>query len=281
MLLIRRLIVAAAFPAALAAQSASVTIPKLPFPESAVRISVTLDMHFDVSAAALPAPIQMDVSSTAQYVRRTGPVDSLGGMSAELAFDTIATRITMNGTPMGQPLAGGGQQLTARYDSTGALVDLTVPPELERYATSIRQLQSSMLTTVPRGTMAVGDSLVTPFTAPVPFDIGMGASDSVALEGTMTHWLRAVEHDSGQVIAVFDQAMVAAINRDITMPALGTAKVSLRMTGGGTMKIDLQRGVVRSGSTDSRVDATMDLGAGGTMTMSGSIRTTSQGSPLP
>jgi len=280
-LLIRGLLLSTALPAVIAAQSNRVTIPRMPLPQSTARITATLDMHFDVSSPALPTPILMEGTSMAQYVRRTGPVDSLGGFSAQLDYDTLMTRISLNGTPMGRPMESGGARATARYDSAGALVDLTVPPELERFANSIRQLQGAMLTSVPRGTMAVGDSLVTPFEAPVPLDIGMGAGDSVALEGTLTHRLRAIKRDSGQVVAVFDQVLVAGVNRGITMPALGAAQLSLRMTGTGTMEIEVQRGLVRSASSDSKVDATMDIGAGGTVTMNGTIRTTSRGSPLP
>lgn len=281
MLLIRRLLLGAALPAVLSAQSTSITIPKLPAPGSTVRTTLTQDLHFDVVAPALPTPILLEGSTFARFVLRTGPLDSLGGMLADLTYDTLATSITMNGNPMGQPAQVTGQHITARYDSAGRLVDLTVPPEMERYLGNIRQLQSAAMSSLPRGSLSVGDSIVTLFQTPIPLDIGMGAGDSVAIDGTVIHRLRAIRRDSGQVIAVFDQLVQGTVNREVTMPMLGTAHVTLSMTGNGVLEIDVLNSLVRSGTTDSRIEATMDLGAGGTVTINGSIRMTSRASALP
>ncbi len=281
MLLIRSFLLAGLVPAALSAQT-GVTIPRLPLPGSAVRITVTQEIHFDVSSPALPVPVPVEGSTIARFVQRTGQVDSLGGITSELQYDTLAASTSINGTRMAHPVDLSGQRIRARFDSAGQVVELSAPPELEEQVANLRQLMTSSLGGLPRGTLVPGDSVVTPLRMPIPLDIGMGGAEPPILEGTVTYRLRSVNRNSGQVIALFDQISVGNLNGDITMPAIGgSARVALSMNGSGTLEIDVGNGLVRSGSTNARMEVTMDLGAGGTVTMTGSLRTSSQGVPLP
>jgi hypothetical protein len=279
-LLIRQLLLGVALPAVVSAQPASVTIPRLPLPGSAVRMTMTQDLHFDLSAPAFPQPMKLDGAVLARFLQRTGTLDSAGTVTSDLGYDTLSVSITVNGMAMGSPAVLAGEHMTIRYDSTGQIVEFNAPPELEQRVANLRQLLISSLGGLPAGTMSPGDSTVSQVSAPIPLDPGMG-STPLLLTSTVTSRLRSVSRDSGQVIARFDRASNGNLSGEVTMPMLGKGTMTLVMTGTGTMEIDVGRGLIRSGSHDTRMELTVDVGGGSTMTMVGSLRTTTRGEPSP
>lgn len=282
MLLMRRLLfVSMVLPSLAVAQKERIRIRSLPLPDVTVRMSVDQTLHVDVQSAALPAPMALDGTTLMRFSQRAGRPDTAGVISAQLTYDTLQIVMNMNGSPMGGPSGSelAGKTVTARYDTTGRLTDLALPPELERLATPMRNIFSSSLGALPSGELAIGDSVTTSMSVPIPIDLP-GASNSASVAWVTRFRLDRVLHEGAGAIAVFDILSQGTL-KQMLATALGNADVDLKMTGTGTMEVDVQRGLVRTGTTDTRLNMTMDLGGGSTVNMTGTTRTVTKGAIVP
>lgn len=281
MLLMRRLLfLSVLLPSLAVAQKERIRIRSLPLPDVTVRMSVDQTLHVDVQSAALPAPMALDGTTLMRFSQRAGRPDTAGVISAQLTYDTLQIAMNLNGSsmgPSGSDLAG--KSVTAKYDSAGRLMDLVLPPELERLATPMRNIFSSSLGALPSGELAIGDSVTTSISVPIPIDLP-GASSSASVAWVTRFRLDRVLHEGAGVIAVFDILSQGTL-KQMLATALGNADVDLKMTGTGTMEVDVQRGLVRTGTTDTKLNMTMDLGGGSTVTMTGTTRTVTKGSVVP
>lgn len=282
MLLMRRLLLLSmVLPSLVVAQKERIRIRALPLPDVTVRMAVDQTLHVDVQSAALPAPIALDGTTLMRFSQRAGQPDTAGAISAQLTYDTLQIVMNMNGSPMGGPSGSdlAGKTVTAKYDSAGRLMDLTLPQELERLATPMRNIFSSSLGALPSGELATGDSVTATMSVPIPIDLP-GASNSASVSWVTRFRLDRVVHEGSGVIAVFD-VLSQGTMKQILATALGNADVDLKMTGTGTMEVDVQRGLVRTGTTDTKLNMTMDLGGGSTVTMTGNTRTVTKGAVVP
>jgi len=275
----RRVLLAAALPGLFLVQKERIRIRALPSSDLTVRMGVDQTMHFDLQSAALPAPITIDGSTTMRFTQKTDKPDSLGVINAQLTYDSLQIVMTMNGSPMGPSGSElAGKTITARYDSTGRLVDLVVPPDLERLATPMRNILSSALGALPSGEMSPGDSVTITMNVPVPIDLPGTSTASVAW--VTRYRLDRVLHEGEDRIAVFDLLSQGSMKQPIVTP-MGNADVDLKMNGTGTMEVDVRRAVVRSSSIDTKLNMTMDLGGGSTMNMTGTTRAVTKGAVVP
>jgi hypothetical protein len=281
MLLMRRvLLLSVVLPSLAVAQKERIRIRSLPLPDVTVRMSVDQTLHVDVQSAALPAPMALDGTTLMRFSQRAGQPDTAGMISTQLTYDTLQIAMNLNGSPMGPSGSDlAGKSVTAKYDSAGRLMDLVLPPELERLATPMRNIFSSSLGALPSGELAIGDSVTTSMSVPIPIDLP-GASNSASVAWVTRFRLDRVLHEGAGVIAVFDILSQGTL-KQMLATALGNADVDLKMTGTGTMEVDVQRGLVRTGTTDTKLNMTMDLGGGSTVTMTGNTRTVTKGAVAP
>jgi hypothetical protein len=187
--------------------------------------------------------------------------------------------MNMNGSPMepsGPELAG--KTITAKYDSTGRLIDLVMPPGFERLANPMRNSLSSVLGALPSGELAAGDSVSTTMNVPVPIELP-GISNSASVAWVTRYRLDRVLHEGADVIAVFDLASQGTMKQPVATP-MGTADVDLTMTGTGSMEVDVHRGTLRSSSIDTKVTMAMNM-SGSTVNMTGTTRTVTKGAVVP
>ncbi len=276
----RALLLALALPGFFQAQKERIRIRALPSSELTVRMAVDQTLHFDVLSAALPGPVTLDGSTMMRFTQKTDKPDSAGIVNAHLTYDSLQIAMTLNGSPMGQSGDDmAGKTITARYDSTGKLVDLLVPAELERLATPMRSILSSALGALPTGEMAQGDSATVTMNVPVPIALP-GASNPPSVTWVTRYRLDRVQHDGEDLIAVFDLSSLGTMKQPVATP-MGNADVDLKMTGTGTMEVDVRRALVRSSIIDTKLSMTMDMGGGSTMNMSGTTRAVTRGVLVP
>jgi hypothetical protein len=270
------LLLALALPGLLPAQTERIRLRALPSSELTVRMAVDQTLRFDLLSAALPSPLTLEGSTTMRFTQKTERPDSAGMVNAHLTYDSLQIVMTLNGSSMGPSGSEmAGKTITAKYDSTGKLVDLVVPADLERLATPMRSILSSALGALPSGEMAQGDSATVTMAVPVPIDLP-GASNAPSVTWVTRYRLDRVHHDGEDLIAVFDLLSQGTMKQPVTTP-MGTADVDLKMTGTGTMEVDVRRALVRSSTIDTRLNMNMDMGGGSTMNLSGTTRAVTKG----
>ncbi len=275
-------LLALVIPAPLHAQPERVSIRTAPVPGLTSRMSITQELQFDISAAALPAPMAMQGTVLLRFTQRTGSPDSLGVISAELTYDTMAVNMSMNGVAMPQSTSLTGKAMVVKFDSAGTLLGVEVPADLEPLAGNIRQILASTLGNLPRNPIGVGDSTTVPLRTPLPFNaFGTSGAEAPVLEGTVTYRATRLIREGSDPILTLDQVVAGTMKRPVEMPGLGTAQVDLRMEGTGTLVVNASNGLVRSGRNEARITMNLDLGAGGIMTMTGTVRTTTSGTLVP
>jgi hypothetical protein len=273
---------ALAIPSVLLAQGERITIRTLPTPGLASRMTIGQEMHFDIAGPALPSPMAMVGNTRMLFIQRNGAPDSLGITASQLVYDTLTMSLTINGAAMGVPLDEVvGKPITLKYDPTGSLVDLRVPSDLDRFAPQLRQMLGSAMNALPTGPLAPGDSASASQKVPLPFDMGGTGGEAPVFEIVSRYVLQRITQQDGEVVAILDQVSQGILDRPVSMPGIGPAQVSLRMNGTGTVEVFTRTGVVRAATNDSRLEMSMDLGGGGTMTVTGTIRTLVSGSMLP
>jgi hypothetical protein len=279
MLLMRYLPLAAMLPGLAYGQKEKVRIQALPSSDLTVRMTVDQTLHFDVVSAALPTSVSLDGSTAMRFTQKTEKVEE-GAINAHLTYDSLQIAMSLNGSPMGPSGAElAGKTITAKYDSTGRLIDLVVPPDLERLATPLRSILSSALGALPSGELASGDSVTTTMNIPVPVDLP-GATNAAAVTWVTRYRLDRVLHEGEDLIAVFDLVSQGSMKQPVATP-MGNADVDLKMTGTGTMEVDVRRAIVRSSTIETQVNMNMDMGGGGTVTMTGTTRAVTRGAVVP
>jgi len=275
----RSLLLLIALPSLGAAQTERIRIRAISPPDVTVRMAVDQTLHVDETSAALPAPMTLDGTTLMRFNQRAGRPDSAGVITAQLTYDSLQISMNLNGSPMGPSGSDlAGKSITVKYDSTGRLVDLVLPPELERLATPMRNIFSSSLGALPAGELTIGDSVTTTMSVPIPIDLP-GTPSNAAVSWVTRFRLDRVLHEGDGVVAVFDVLSQGTL-KQMLATALGNADVDLKMTGTGTMEVDVRRGLVRTGTTDTKLNMTMDL-SGSMVTMTGTTRTVTTGAVVP
>lgn len=275
----RVLLLTITLPGAALAQKETIRIRALPSSDLTVRMTVDQTLHFDVVSVALPAPVALDGTIAMRFTQKTGKPDGAGVIEAQLTYDSLQMVMNLNGSPMGPSGSElAGKTIIAKYDSAGRLIDLVMPPGLEALANPMRNSLSSALGALPSGELAVGDSVSTTMNVPVPIELP-GISNSASVAWVTRYRLDRVRHEGGDVIAVFDLSSQGTMKQPVATP-MGTADVDLKMTGTGSMEVDVRRGTVRSSSIDTKVTMAMDM-SGSTVNMTGTTRTVTTGVVVP
>jgi len=176
-------------------------------------------------------------------------------------YDDATMDATINGQklPMADPLAlVKGREFTFIYDRDGHIVDFTsdLPAQM---SDTLKPMLSSMLGATGPLTLAVGETVTRPITVPLPLP-GVG-SRTIGYETRFT--LNSVTSEGGARVAHLTTAMTGRTAQPLATPdaAAPPAAMDMRIEGTGSMDVDIDRGVVRSGQTDMTFDAGL-TGAG-------------------
>lgn len=261
-------------PATLVAQE-KLALRASPKPNQVIRFTMTQYLDFDVTMpggtmGAMKVGGQMVFSG----LQKVGAPDAKGQISAEITMDTVTMNVTMNGAPTGSPGLGDqlvGKTFTVIYDREGKVVDVKSPPGTEAMGDP-KQMISSITGLIPTGMLAVGDSVTIPLSIPIPVPLP-GTKGPTSLDSKVTSKLTGITSEGGDRIATLAQTTEGQLNS----PGSG---LELKMTGTGTVQLNVDKGFVKTGDSTAKMDVSM-LMQGMAMKMNGTVHVVMTGTSRP
>ena len=273
------------FPAALGAQE-RITLRAVPVPNQVIRTSMTQDLSFDVvmdGSGMGPTKVEGQVGLTG--TQRVGPRDAQGRVTSELTVDTVTMELKMNGVPRPAPeeLARlRGQTFTVVYDAGGKVVDVTASAGMGPAGVTAKNMISTFAQSIPSATLGIGDTITVQLAVPRPIPIP-GIDTPTTLDSKTTSKLVSIVREGSDRIATLEQRTEAEAIRTLEVPSpsgMVSANLELRMTGGGNMQLNVDKGFVKSASSDLKLDTTM-LMQGMSMKLNGTIHMVVTGTSQP
>jgi hypothetical protein len=151
------------------------------------------------------------------------------------------------------------------FDKEGNVVDVKVPPEVEIPADTLKQMMVSMYNNLPRIPLAIGETATMPFSMALPIPtLGAGPLN---MDGQSKFKLVSISRESEESLARFEQTVEASLVTMIeveTPDGKGKVNVDFKLTGGGALQLNLDRGILKSGEMLTTID--------GKMTMAGDVQ---------
>lgn len=280
------LLAVALLPVALAAQE-RVALRPLPSPNQTIKIALTSSQSFGMAMENLPAPMQIDGSTTFRATQTVGSPDAEGRLRVTIRYDSVTMVMTLNGNSIGVEAAAKKLQdstITALLDREGKVIALRLPASLDSLDATVRQMITALAGGLPSVTLAVGDTVSTTLSVPLPMQIpGMPMGQPITMETRNRFKLTAIEREGGDRVAVLSQTTDASLVHTMDIPTpVGnvSAQIDLKMNGPGTLRWNVDRGFIQLSSTDLTMDMTMVLSGPQTVTMKmqGTVRTVVTGS---
>jgi hypothetical protein len=237
--------------AAGAAAQSRVAIRPAPKPGEAIQITAHQEILLRTGPnAEEPGPAQMRNSNEIAYTQKNGTFDAQGRLEAQITVERLTLDESMGGrprNPSADPATVAGRVLLATFDRTGKLLSLKVPPEIDRNLSArMTQLLAGaygMLNFIPVAELKAGEE--TTMTSELPMRLPGGTAQQ-PLEAKVNVTLRAVDRQGRDRIAHLQQAI------DVT-----TSTSQVKVTGGGTMDVNLERGFMSAADTEWRIAGTM------------------------
>ena len=253
----------------LAAQGEKITLNLRPAPNQVIRAGMTQRMAFDMTAEGLPnGPMKIEGLTALQGIQRIGAPDAQGIITGEFTIDSVTMDMLLNGSPMPVlPMESlKGQTVAVSFDSTGKLLDVKGTAENETMLSAMKNMIGRLVGSLPNATLAIGDTVSAPLSMAIPIpNLGLGTQTN--LEGRSRFKLVAIGRDGSDRIATLELATEATMS----------GSVDMHMTGSGSMQWNVEKGFVKTGNNDMKVEMTMTLPGAGAMHMSGTILMTMTG----
>ena len=256
---------------AVIAQSEKVSIRMAPRPDQSTRVTMTQEMVIDMTvdgAAAVPGltPMRMSMTSTMGMTQKTGAIKPDGTVDAELTYDQIRAEMTMNGQPMpagdmNNPLVG--KPVIVTYSRNGEMVDIKGLPATGLTDEAFKQMLGSFYGNLPAVALSVGETTTTPMDFGLPLPLPLPGAGPMKMTGETRTKLVSIDKDVRGRSARFDSAIDGKMVMELGSPD-GKAKMVMNFSlgGTGTMVMDLDKGMLRSGLTTSTLVGKMDTPAG-------------------
>ena len=265
----------------LAAQSGErISLGRAPAPNQTIKFHIVQDTALEVAVSNSPAgshePTKMGGRTQIDLTMKVGAADAEGCLSAELAYDTVTTSMTVNGAPLsaGDAVARlQGVTLTATYDAQGALLDVKGADSLAGSGVNLKELMTTLAARVPTASLAIGETAAFPIDMAFPLPIPGGQSPRLTGEGV--YKLVSMAHDGDGRIANLDYTANAKMVSDVPFGDGGSVRLEIRMTGVGTGRWHVDRGYVKGSDQTMTFDGTFSGGMD--MTAHGTIRVQMEG----
>lgn len=252
------------------AQSERVSVRMAPRPDQTVRMTMVQELNMEIAfdaASAPPAvagPMTLSTRTTIAMSQKTGSARPDGTVEAEIAYDDIRVEGSMNGQALpATDLANvlRGLTMVVVYDKDGSVVDVTSPTAPGVTPEAIRQLINGFYGVLPAASLAVGETT----SAPLDFDlpIGIPGAPPMKMDGEVRLKLVSIGDEAGRRSARFESTLDGKVVSGLPGAAgAGQASMNFTMTGDGTWLIDMDRGVMRTGTATNRFDGTVATSAG-------------------
>jgi hypothetical protein len=213
-----------------------------PKPGQIVQVTTmqSVSMSGNIGSADRPVDAQMSTETVFVYTQANGRFDERDRMESNLTIQRIELKQTVNGT-LAAPTNTGhlvGRSITAVFDRGGKLVDVRVPEDLQQTASVLKQMVAiayGAVNFLPAASMAIGDTETTPSTIPMRLPGGTTAPYQTQTSTT----LRAVNQSGSDRVAHFEQRIESTTPSDV-----------LKVNGGGTIEVNLDRGFVLASETE-------------------------------
>jgi hypothetical protein len=199
-----------------------------------------------------PGPAVLDSHNVLAFTQTNGTFDDRGRMNVQIVIDRLEINQTF-GIQQKQPpdpSALKGRSVDVTLDRTGKLVGLKLPSDLSDVSAPLAQLLAGafgIMNFVPTAELAVGQDTTTESELPMRLP-GAGSSP---MEARTTVTLRAIDRTAGERIA-----------RLVDTIQVGTSSAQLKVSGGGTIDVNLDRGFVSGTETEWKLSGTIPTVAG-------------------
>jgi hypothetical protein len=255
----------ALFSSTLAAQGEKITLRTTPAPNQTIRIGMTQNMSFDAASGALPSGTMKIEGVTAfQGTQRVGAPDAQGRITTEFSIDSMTIAMTLNGSPLPSPPLDSlkGKSFTVVYDATGKVEEVKASGETGAAMNSVKSMMGQLAGNLPNATLGIGDSISVPVSLSIPVPGLSSGGEPINLEGSNTFKLVATGRDGSDRLATLELRTEAGMSGNL----------SLHMSGTGSMQWNVDKGFIKAGSNDLKLDLTMTMPGGtGTMNLNGTI----------
>lgn len=246
------LIVGASLNAASATQAAAqgerVVIRTVPSPDQVVVTRSTQDITMNLEGQpGLPVNGVIVNKTTFATTMKAGSPNAQGQTEVRYTLDTFNIETTFNGAPMpvgnvGRDLAG--QTVSITFDDADHVVDVQASNPM------LRPLLSSGFFSVPKMTLAIGESTSVRNQMPIP--LPAATSLNATLESTYT--LQSVTTEPAGRVAHLGIAITGGMEQ-AAAPAGSPMSITVTVSGNGTMDVNLDAGYVLRQDTNSTFDA--------------------------
>ena len=282
----RWLLALLAVPGSLAAQQ-RITLRAGPAPNQTIRLELMQDLLLDMTMpGAGMGPMSLEGRLHLIGLEKVGTPDPEGRLSADLSVEQVTLDMKMNGVTRPAPEAVEqlqGKTFVIVYDARGRVVEVKPPEGLAASAASAQAVVAAAVSAIPSGSLAVGDTLTVPVSLPVPIPVVGDPAKPLLIEMRTTSKLVAIEGEGADRIATLEQTTAGGAKTTLDMTGPGgtvTTDVDLRMTGTGTLQLNVDKGFVKTGGRDMKLEMTL-LMSGMTMTLNGTIHLVVTGTPQP
>lgn len=253
------------------AQGDKVIIRLLPKPNQTVRFEMTQEMNMDVVYEGAPDVAgqassnveKMTGKSIFAFTQKNGALNDQGKMEAQVTYDRLIIEQSMNGktVPVDEEVSKlVGKTIVLTFDGEGNILDVKVPPEVEVPAETLKQMMASMYSNLPKTPVAVGETAAMPFSMALP--IPSPGPDPLNLEGQTKYRLLSVDKESEGSLARFEQTVEAVLLKTFdvtTAEGKGKASVDFKLTGAGALRLDPDKGILKTGEMLTTIDGTMTV----------------------
>jgi hypothetical protein len=203
-------------------------------------------------------PQNMDMTLTTDTTSTVGPADAKGRYEAHVVCDTAVSATTINGKPMANPPNAkmAGLAFTFVYDEQGKVVDVTADPGLASEAVAaVKQMLTTAMSTPAPLTLAVGETT----TVRDPLKAPLSAAAVPGAIGETQYTLTAITFDGADRIAHLATTKSIMLSRGPSAASGSDVTFDQRITGDGTLDVNIDRGIVLHSGQRLTIDGTMHL----------------------
>src|SRR5262245_680015 len=246
------------------AQSDKISIRFVPIPNQTVRFTITsegeMEISYPVNAPGSEIkPMKMTIKSVLGLSQKTGQFDQQGRIDADLTYEIGESQILMEGTAFPVDEIGKrliGKKIKAIYDRKGELLDLKVPDDLGISSEIIKKTLQSFYSSMPQEPIGIGETATSP--ASLDFSIPGFGEGPLKIQGETRTKLTAIEKEANGRFAKFGIITDMQIAK-MTEMELPTGKLTMnlegKISGSGTARVNLDRGVPMQSETIMNIDA--------------------------
>jgi hypothetical protein len=256
--------------ALLTGQTGPVTVRLSPTPNQTIRThtsqetKMTSEQELAPGGQAVP-PQDMGMTLTTDTTSTIGPADAQGRYEAHVVCDTAMLTGTINGKPMPNPFDAkmAGLAFTFVYDDQGKVIDVTADAGVSsEAAAAVKQMLTTAMSTPAPLSLAVGETTTVrdPLKAPLSAAVA-GTIGEFAISGAAQYTLTGITLDGADRIAHLTTTKSITLSRGSSAAPGSDVTFEQRITGDGTLDVNIDRGIVLHSGQHLTIDGTMHMAA--------------------